>query len=110
MNGVVSEWRCNPFWSRSIHSERGIASVIVDAALTLTLGVNGPLVDFVVVSEFCMFIFVLTEDRLQIVVGSRLLQYYPDFPKKKTTQMEETKENLVLAASGPSSFYLHKFD
>ena len=40
---VAPEWVCNPFSSDStVFNENGIASVI--AALTLTLGVNGPLI------------------------------------------------------------------
>ena len=41
-NGIASDWGCNPFWSDSIgFNENSIASFI--EALTLTLGVNGPL-------------------------------------------------------------------
>ena len=41
-NRVASEWVCNPFSSDStVFNENRIASVI--AALTLVLGVNGPL-------------------------------------------------------------------
>ena len=40
-NGVAPEWVCKPFSSDStVFSENRIPSVI--AALTLTLGVNGP--------------------------------------------------------------------
>ena len=41
-NGVAPEWSCNPFSSNStVFNDNSMTSVI--AALTLTLGVNGPL-------------------------------------------------------------------
>ena len=44
-NRVAPEWDCNPFWSDSIlFNESYVTNVI--AALTLTLGVNGPNLDF----------------------------------------------------------------
>ena len=43
-NGVAQKWVAIPFWSDIVFNENRIASLMeAVAALTLTLGVNGPL-------------------------------------------------------------------